>query len=158
MLATHAEQIEHAFMRYRGDVYAFLLRRTRNPSDAEELTQQVFADAASAMSRSGSPRSMRRLLFTVAERRFIDELRRRTRTAAVDDATRGVSEGREIAEAVQDAVDRLPHLQRQIVVMRFVEELTYGEIARALACNEGACRMRLARALRQLRDELGAST
>jgi RNA polymerase sigma-70 factor (ECF subfamily) len=158
MLATHADQIEDAFVRHGGEVYAFLLRRTRNPSDAEELAQQVFVDAASALARSGSPRSMRRLLFTVAERRFIDELRRRARRAVLDDATRGLGESLALPGAVRHALDGLPYPQRQIILMRFVEERTYRDIARALDCNEAACKMRVARALRRLRDEFVAST
>jgi RNA polymerase sigma factor (sigma-70 family) len=154
MLATTAENVEQAFIRYRGEIYAYLLRRTQNHWDAEELTQQVFADAASAL----PPVSMRGWLFKVAERRFIDELRRRKRLADLYDAGQSVSESAETPQAVADAVGRLPQLQRQIVVLRVVERRTYSEIAHAVGCTEAACKMRLSRALRQLRDELDASS
>jgi RNA polymerase sigma-70 factor (ECF subfamily) len=141
-------------------VYRFLLRRTRNPCDAEELTQQVFADATSALSRSDPPRSMRGWLYAVAERRLIDEVRRRKRAATfVHEATPELGDtGEDTMEALEDAVDRLPDLQRRVVVMRVVEGRTYREIAQALNCNEAACKMRLSRALRQLRDELGVAS
>jgi RNA polymerase sigma-70 factor (ECF subfamily) len=155
-LTTDKKTLEQAFVRYRMDVYRFLLRRTRNHCDAEELTQQVFADATSALSRSDPPRSMRGWLYAVAERRLIDEVRRRKRAATfVHEATPELGDtGEDTMEALEDAVDRLPDLQRRVVVMRVVEGRTYREIAQALDCNEAACKMRLSRALRQLRDEL----
>jgi RNA polymerase sigma-70 factor (ECF subfamily) len=155
-LTTDATTIEQAFVRYSADVYRFLLRRTRNHSDAEELTQQVFADATSALSRCNPPQSMRGWLYAVAERRLIDELRRRERAATlVGQATPeiGYTDG-DTLQALEEAVDRLPDLQRRVVVMKIVEGLTYREIAKALDCNEATCKMRLSRALRRLRDEL----
>jgi len=142
------------------DIYRFLLRRTRDHHEAEELTQQVFAEAASALSRGGPPRSMRGWLFAVAERRLVDELRRRQRVsklvellAAEPPATHG-----DARLTLQNAVARLPDRQQQLVVMRIVEGRTYREIAHVLDCNEAACRMRLSRALSRLRDELAIAS
>jgi RNA polymerase sigma-70 factor (ECF subfamily) len=159
-LTTLTSTLEQAFVRYRMDVYRFLLRRTRNHCDAEELTQQVFADATSALSRSDPPRSMRAWLYAVAERRLIDELRRRKRAATLAGLVTpdpGYT-GADTMQALEDAVDRLPDLQRRVLVMRIVEGLTYREIAQALDCNEAACKMRLSRALRRLRDELDVAS
>jgi sigma-70-like protein len=58
-------------------VYRYLRRRTKNADDAEELTQQVFADAALTLSRmEAGPGSLLGLLYTIARRRFADEARR----------------------------------------------------------------------------------
>jgi RNA polymerase sigma-70 factor (ECF subfamily) len=160
VLTTDKSTAEQAFVRYRADVYRFLLRRTRNHCDAEELTQQVFVDAAWALSRSEPPRSMRGWLYAIAERRFIDELRRRKRAATLVGeitAELGATAGNAM-QALEDAVDRLPDLQRRVVVMRVVEGHTYREIAQTLGCNEAACKMRLSRALRRLRDELDVAS
>jgi RNA polymerase sigma-70 factor (ECF subfamily) len=160
VLTTAMTTAEQAFVRYSADVYRFLLRRTRNPSDAEELTQQVFADATSALRRSDPPRSMRGWLYAVAERRLVDELRRRKRAATlVGVVTPELRDAPvDTMQALEDAVDRLPDLQRRVVVMRIVEGRTYREIAQVLGCNEAACKMRLSRALRRLRDELDAAS
>jgi RNA polymerase sigma-70 factor (ECF subfamily) len=153
MSTTNA--VEDAYIRYRGDVYRFLLRRTGSHSDADELTQQVFADALSALSRR-PPRSMRAWLFAVAERRRIDELRRRGRAAEVAAALVPASDHGmiETPGVVEDALRALPARQRRIVVMRIIEDRTFGEIARDVGCDEAACRMGLSRALRRLRDDL----
>jgi RNA polymerase sigma-70 factor (ECF subfamily) len=154
ILTTNANELEEAFLRHRSEIYAFLLRRTRNHCDAEELTQQVFADAALALSRSDLPRSMRPWLFAIAARRFVDELRRRRPVMWLRGERDLVDEPDELPQALEDAVARLPALQREIVVMRVVEGRTYREIARALDSSEAACKMRLSRALRRLRNEL----
>jgi RNA polymerase sigma-70 factor (ECF subfamily) len=132
------------------------MRRTRDHHVAEELTQQVFADAAGAVSRGGLPRPTRAWLFTVAARRLVDELRRRGRDARVVD--------RLIAEpaagtdepllSLVEALEALGEREQRLVVMRVVEGRTYREIASALGCSEAAGKMRLSRALARLRDEL----
>jgi RNA polymerase sigma-70 factor (ECF subfamily) len=160
MKTTDARAVEQAFVRYRLDVYRFLLRRTRDHYDAEELTQQVFADAASTMARAGAPRSMRPWLYAVAERRLVDELRRRERDAKIAPLLAdepAVTSG-EAPQAVEEAIAQLPDAQRHVVVMRVVEGRTYREIARVLGCNEAACKMRVSRALRRLRNELGIAS
>jgi RNA polymerase sigma-70 factor (ECF subfamily) len=156
---TEADAIAYAFVRYRHDVYRFLLRRTRDHHEAEELTQQVFADAASAVSRAGTPRSMRGWLYTVAERRLVDELRRRERHARVV-ALLGVEPtvASDTSQRLEDAIGHLPERQRQVVVMRIAEGRTYREIARVLDCDEAACKMRLSRALRRLRNEFDSTS
>jgi RNA polymerase sigma-70 factor (ECF subfamily) len=151
--------VEDAYVRYRRDLYRFLLRRTGSHTDAEELTQQVFADAASSISPADPPRSMRGWLYTVAERRLVDELRRRTRAAEV---ARVLAAERppadEAPDRIEEAVARLPLLQRRLVFMRVVEERPYRDIARELGCNEAACKMQLSRALQRLRNELLAAS
>ena len=154
MLSTDSAALEYAFARYRGDVYAFVLRRLRDPGDAEELTQQTFADAAAAISRGSAPRAMRPWLFSVADRRVADELRRRGRrivaaeAAARDDAP--------VAPALADALERLSPEDRRLLFLRFVAERTHVEIAAAVGCNEAASKMRVSRAVRRLRRELEA--
>jgi len=151
--------VEDAYVRYSRDVYRFLLRRTGSHTDAEELTQQVFADAASSISPVDPPRSMRGWLYTVAERRLVDELRRRTRAAEVAlvlAAERPPAD--EAPDRIEEAVARLPLLQRRLVFMRVVEERPYRDIARELGCNEAACKMQLSRALQRLRNELLAAS
>src|SRR5207245_3427546 len=68
---------EYAFRHHRTEIYRYLRRRTKSSDQAEELTQQVFADAALTLSRmDASPASLLGLLYTIARRRFADEARR----------------------------------------------------------------------------------
>src|SRR5919202_2104695 len=77
---------ERAFRRHYGDVYRFVRRRTRDHHEAEELAQQVFADAAASLRADGRPPLA--WLYAVAKRRFADEARRRRVRA---DTSRGLT-------------------------------------------------------------------
>jgi RNA polymerase sigma-70 factor (ECF subfamily) len=102
---------------------------------------------------------MRAWLYTVAERRLVDELRRRRRAVEIVAVLgpESVADD-ETPDEIEEAVERLPLSQRRIVVMRIVEGRSYREIARELGCNEAACKMRLSRALRRLREDLRAAS
>lgn len=150
-----------AFRRHSGQVYRFLLRRTGDHHDAEELTQRVFAEAAEALPRlEQPPSSLLGWLYTVAQRRFIDELRDRSRRARhMEQFPRRAQEepfgyGFGVAEALQRAIEHLPPEQRKIVVMHLFEQRSFAAIARSLGSTEPACKMRFSRGLRKVRDEL----
>ena len=155
------ESAERAYIAHSAQIYRFLLRKTGNHHDAEELTQRVFADAAAALGPSGNePRSLLSWLFAIAERRFVDEVRRR-RSARQGllllrerDDTPDLSYSSEIVVAVKTAIGDLPECDRRIVVMKILEGRRFAEIAAELQLSEAACKMRLSRALAQVREQL----
>ena len=58
---------EHAFRHHHAQIYRYLRRKTGNHDEAEELTQEVFADAAITLSRMDCrPASVLALLYTIA--------------------------------------------------------------------------------------------
>jgi RNA polymerase sigma-70 factor, ECF subfamily len=62
---------------------------------------------------------------------------------------------RERRDAVRGAVDKLPDRDREVLVLRFLEDLSTAETAAVLNVGEGAVKMRVVRALGRLRDLLG---
>src|SRR4051794_33859898 len=154
MLSTDSAALDYAFARFRGDVYAFVLSRLHDRADAEEVTQQTFLDAAVAFARGAAPRAMRPWLFSVAQRRIADELRRRGRRALlVEDA---VHPDATVEPVLASALERLSIEDRRLLFMRFVAERTHLEIAAVVGCNEAASKMRVSRAAQRLRRELDA--
>lgn len=150
-----------AFRNYHERVYRFLLGKTRNHHEAEELTQRVFVDAVVALQEAEtSPRSVLPWLFAIAERRFIDDVRRRVvarryiallgRSEEADD----VFYSRDVAEALRLLIAELPEEQRQVVVMKILEGRSFAEIAERVGSTEAACKMRLSRAIGQLKVRL----
>jgi RNA polymerase sigma-70 factor (ECF subfamily) len=61
---------------------------------------------------------------------------------------------RERAARVRIALDRLPERDREVLVLRYLEDLTTADTAAVLGCSEGTTKVRLLRALRRLRDLL----
>jgi RNA polymerase sigma-70 factor (ECF subfamily) len=154
---------EAAFRTHRGAVFRYLLRRTRSYDEAEELTQAVFADAAARLpTLERAPESMLAWLFTVAERRFTDEIRRKSRwrrrvhlffeREALDLPEYGVP----AAQAITKAIAGLPPEHRKVVTMRLFDDRPFAEIAVVVGASEAACKMRFGRALEAMREELTA--
>jgi RNA polymerase sigma-70 factor (ECF subfamily) len=139
-------------------VYRYLLRRARDHHVAEELTQQVFAEAVIALSEAETrPHTLVAWLYRVAERRFVDEIRRRRRleltsfAAAVAPIETFPGYGRAVARALRAGIHQLPPEQRVVVVQHLLEDRPYSDIAEELGITEQACKMRFSRAMKQLR-------
>jgi RNA polymerase sigma-70 factor (ECF subfamily) len=149
------EVAERAFRRHYGQVYRYVRRRTGDHHRAEELTQQVFADAAAALRETGSPTLA--WLYTVAKRRFADEVRRNVRAEAPLFPVEGTETrdyGRDVAAALQQGLAQLPDGQKQVVVLKLLRGLRFREIAGLLGVTEDAAKMRFVRALDALRTNL----
>ncbi|HUK95504.1 MAG TPA: RNA polymerase sigma factor [Gaiellaceae bacterium] len=152
---------EQAFRRYYGEVYRYLLRRTGDPSEAEELTQRVFADAAAAEQQlERDPRPMLPWLLTVAHRRWVDERRRSRRqrdaleTVVADTEHARSSDDELAAEALRRVLAQLSDDQREVVIRRLWRGRSFREIASELDLSEGAVKMRFRRGLESLRELL----
>ena len=145
--------LERAFRDHYGQVYRYLRRRTNDPDRAEDLAQQVFADAAAALPDFGpdapSPLAW---LYTVAQRRFADEARRRGRDP--EPAAEPVEYPEELTGTLVAAFGRLPEDQRAVLALKLIRGARFKEIAATLGIGEGAAKMRFSRALAALREEL----
>jgi len=143
-------------------VFRYVRRRTRSKSDAEDITQEVFADAAASLGREAMLTDLQTLawLFTVAQRRLIDEARRRARRGdpvelPLDLAPTPESEyGPGVAAEIAHALRELPEPQRQVVTMKVFEGRSFAEIAVRLGVTEAAAKMRCVRGLEAVRSML----
>jgi RNA polymerase sigma-70 factor, ECF subfamily len=159
-VADEPTPAEQAFRAHRRQIYSFLLRKTGDPSEAEELTQSVFAAATVALAMTDTtPRSLLGWLYAVADRRFIDEIRRRARderfVAMNPPMDAPVSEyGAAVASAIKRAVERLPDEQRRLVVMKVLEGRSFRELAERFGITEAACKMRFSRAIKLVQKSL----
>ena len=152
---------ETAFRRHYAQIYRYLRRKTGDHGRAEELTQEVFADAAAALGRfRRGPTPVLAWLYTVAARRFADEARRNAAARAVvpleavEDSAADRDYGARVTDALQAAISRLPAQQREVVLLKLVHGAPFREIAARVGTSEAACKMRFHRALEALRQEL----
>jgi len=137
-------------------VYRYVRRRTRSDAAAEDMTQQTFVDAASSNATDDQKTDLG-LLFTIAKRRLIDELRKpNQKIVSLDQAAQvpAAEVSRDVAVAVSQAIERLDPTQRQLVVLKLLRGLSFAEVSQILGLSEGACKMRLRRALERVRSDL----
>jgi RNA polymerase sigma-70 factor (ECF subfamily) len=153
---------EEAFRRHYAQVFRFIRRRVSSDHEAEELAQLVFADAVRSLERfKPGATPVLALLYTIAQRRLADRARTLARRESLDELVgtrlQLVAEGEygaDVAAAIRAALERVPEQQRQVVVLKLLQGLSFAEIAEQVGATEAACKMRFARGLEAVRDEL----
>jgi RNA polymerase sigma-70 factor (ECF subfamily) len=163
-------EIDREFSRfYRDhlrDVYNYTYYRTGNHHDAEDLTTQTFIQAYRHFERAqreSNGRPLRPWLIRIAHNLAANYYRDRKRkpTTALDDMelgephdTEDLVVGREEALAVLKGVRALPDDRREALIMRFALGMDNREIARTLGRSEGATKVLIHRAIKQLEADL----
>jgi RNA polymerase sigma-70 factor (ECF subfamily) len=149
------------------DVYSYSYYRTGNHHDAEDLTEQTFLQAYRHFDRAqreSNGRPLRPWLIRIAHNLAANYYRDRSRRpqtqledAAIISAphdTVSIVEGREELHRVLTGVAALPDDRREALIMRFALDMDNKEIARALGRSEGATKVLLHRAIKQLEERL----
>lgn len=153
-------------------VYAFVLRRLRDPSLAEETTVEVFFELWKNAGRFRGESRAATWVFGIAHFKCLAASRaaRRSKRSAVIATESEVLEAfpdrmdpedalaaRERVNQVKVALGMLPEGQREVVELAFVEGLGYGEIAERLGVAEGTVKTRISRARSMLRRLLSGA-
>lgn len=128
---------------------------------ADDALQDVWFDVFRNVGRLEDASAFPAWLYRIARDRAYRILRRNgVRVASpIDDAADVPANEIDTPDAddvrlVHASLDRLPHEQREVVLLRFVEELSYEQIAAAVGCGVGTVRSRLHYAKRALRADL----
>lgn len=151
--------------RYQRVVYATAHRITGNPQDAEDVAQETFVRAYFALDRftpvrGGFPAWLVRIAMNLS----LTRLRKRRETPSeadewLPDLSPGPAEAAEAGEAreaVRRAVGDLPDRYRTVVLLRYVQDLSYEEIAEEMGVPRNTVATWLRRALGLLEKTLGA--
>jgi len=154
--------VDDAYRELRATVERGLAFRTGSSDLAEDLTQDVFVDLLLA-ARCRPPVNTRAWLARVAQRRVADtigsavrERAARARLEASDRALTWKGDPDPDAElAIEACLAHLAEQQRQIIVLRLLQGLSFAGCGVLLGLSEDAARMRFQRALPALRRELG---
>ena len=141
--------------RYFHRVWAYVIRRSRNREEAEDVTSEVFRRALENLGGyewRGAP--FFAWLQRIAANTLADRWQK-TGKESVDPppVTAGPDTDLEQRAMLFQLVDRLPDAQRRVFELKYLEERSLLEIARALGRTEGAVKQLQRRALEQLREE-----
>ena len=176
LLSTVAKGDQGAFAtlydRVGGQVYGLVRRVLRDPSQSEEVTQEVLLEVWRSASRFDRSRgSANGWIMTMAHRRAVDRVRseqssrNRDERIAVRDsgeaAFDSVAEDVEIRleqQQVRQALDGLTDLQREAIELAYYQGYTYRQVAELLDTPLGTVKTRLRDGLIRLRDTIGVAT
>lgn len=148
------------FSRYKQPLFGFFRRRVANPAEAEELTQETFLAVLRASARYEPSALFRTYLYAIAIR-ILRAHRRKTAFRATFLGAAGSSEpilepATHADVVFRQAVGKLERLDREVLLLREFEQLSYAEIAEVLRLPVNTVRSRLFRARMALRDLLAA--
>jgi RNA polymerase sigma-70 factor (ECF subfamily) len=141
---------------YQPRLRYFLRKLLRDPGGADDALQEVWIDVFRGLARLADPAAFPAWLYRIARCRAPRERRGRPPPAPLDEHDPAEpADGDDFtaadAEAVHAALDRLGPEHREVLLLRFMEEMTYEEIARVTGCPLGTVRSRLSYAKRALR-------
>jgi RNA polymerase sigma-70 factor, ECF subfamily len=147
------------------DVYSYAYYRVGNHHDAEDLTEQTFLQAYRHFERAineSDGRPLRPWLIRIAHNLAANLYRDRSRkpqtpiedseTLRTTHTTEDLVEGRDELARILDGVKDLPDDRREALIMRFALGMDNREIARAMGRTDGATKVLLHRAIKQLEE------
>ena len=151
------------FSRHSGMVHGVALRMVRDRQLAEEITQAVFIILARKAPHLGPRTVLAGWLYRTARLVSLEALRserrrhaRHQHAAAMNmNTTTNASDDNtlwdQVGPLLDDALNRLGAGDRNILVLRFIQQRTFAEVAETLGTSEAAAKMRATRALEKLR-------
>ncbi len=161
--------------KYKQPVMNVIYRVLRDPTEAEDLAQNVFVQVYKSADRYKASARFTTWLFTIARNLCLNEIRRRSRHPAdslegshsdsEDQPTRQFEDpktasppdtllSRELEQKVEQALAELPENQRTAIVLCRQEELSYEEIAEVLGCSLSATKSLIHRGREALKEKL----
>jgi RNA polymerase sigma factor (sigma-70 family) len=139
---------------HRTAVWGYLVAMA-GPGAAPDLLQDTYVSALRAYPTLRDATNLRSWLISVAHSRLVDGARARARRPEVlGDVPEGSASSPERDDALWKRVAQLPDKQRHAVVLRYVGDLPYAEIAGLIGCTESAARQNVRAGLARLREEL----
>jgi len=161
-------QFSELYRTHLRDVYSYAYYRVGNHHDAEDLTEQTFLQAYRHFERAqreSDGRPLRPWLIRIAHNLAANLYRDRSRRpqSSLDEhsplptahSTEEIVDGRDELARVLEGVKQLPDDRREALIMRFALGMDNREIARALGRTDGATKVLIHRAIKQLGEIVG---
>jgi RNA polymerase sigma-70 factor, ECF subfamily len=145
---------EELFARYKEPIFGFFWRRFTAHEVAEDLTQETFLAVLRSANRYEPRSSVRSYLFAIAFRLMLAERRRRGRLDAAEERAPAKESAMDECLWLRQALDKLEESEREILMLREYEQLSYDEIADLLRVPVNTVRSRLFRSRMALRAML----
>lgn len=163
-IAGDEEAFGRIYDKYVDEIFRFILMRTRTKEEAQDLTSEAFLKTWQYVSSADRHiDNVRALLYRVGRNLVIDHYRKSGKEVHAfneDEFEKLVDESIDLEEKVSKKDDiqkvfsllhNLPEEAREIMLMRYAQDLSVSEIAKALGKKKGTVRVALHRAVKQLK-------
>lgn len=147
------ESFEEKLLGQLDSLYNFACRLTRNREEAEDIVQEASLRGFKSYHKFTEGTNFKAWMFTIVRNIFINEYRKKSREPLkvnYEDAENFISlpeftgfEEELFSEALQQSLGQLPEELRTALMLFYVEELPYKEIAKVMKCPVGTVMSRL---------------
>jgi RNA polymerase sigma-70 factor, ECF subfamily len=155
-------------LEYPDGLYGYAMTLTRNKTEAEELVQETYLSAMRAFDRLRPDSNVKSWLFTTLRNVHLNQIRHRQSGPPIADMEDHFSDLPDTSELdplgnylatpkrqdVHRAIESLPSVYREVIILREFEELSYQQNADVLNCPTGTVMSRLGRAREKLKHVL----
>jgi RNA polymerase sigma-70 factor (ECF subfamily) len=163
------ERFKRIYQKYQRRIYWYIYKKVSQPQKAEDLVADVFLKLYEKWDdvADRQQKGIVSWIYTVARNASIDALRKsQTRdkrpieNEEIDPATKvfenfvGEAMKEERLAHINEAMKTISDLEKEVIALRFEEDLKFGDIAEIINKKEGACKMMFYRSLKKLRKEL----
>jgi RNA polymerase sigma-70 factor (ECF subfamily) len=162
--AGETRRFQELVLRYQDAIYGLAVRFVGNPSEAQDIAQEVFLRVHRGLEGFKGEARFSTWLYRITFNLCSDALRRRRRpdrasvsledAGEIQDRRAGLEQGildNEQRRAVRAALEGLDEKYRAVLILLYYQELSYEQIAAVLQCPLKTVETRLYRARRQLR-------
>ncbi len=167
--SVQAPEVQALFEDHYDRIRRYILSMVRDPTEADDLTQDAFLRASSRYSSLRDLGALTTWLYRIATHVCLDRLRQRTRRQPVESgddpdtldlpdpeapSLQQVIEQEEMSACVQRYIEALPDSYRAVILLHDLHELTDPEIAETLGESLATVKIRVHRARRRLQAAL----
>ncbi len=143
---------------YSDNVYRFILKSIKNSDDAQDIVQEAFSRLWKNRDSVDFYKA-KSYLFTTAYHIMIDNIRKKSREKVIDefDANKYSHNNQysDLQEVLHKAIDTLPELQKNLILLRDYEGYSYKEIGEITNLSESQVKVYIFRARKTLKDYIG---
>jgi RNA polymerase sigma-70 factor (ECF subfamily) len=168
---TTAPDFREGALQHLDGLYGYAMTLTRNEAEAQDLVQETYLRAVQAFERLRPDSNLKSWLFTILRNIRLNQVRNglaKPRVVEMDELSDGLRQFEDKSSKdplflylnkakradVRKAIEELPAVYREVIVLREFEELSYEEIAQVLDCPPGTVMSRLSRARERLKQML----
>jgi RNA polymerase sigma-70 factor (ECF subfamily) len=145
---------------YSDGVYRFILKNIRDRDTAQDIVQESYVRMWERVKEISYDKA-RAYLFTTAYHAMIDHIRKNQRLSSMDDNYTELHDEtpgtyNDLKEVINEAVAKLPEIQRSAIMLRDYEGYSYEEIGEILQLNESQVKVYIFRARTFLKQYIGS--
>ena len=144
---------------YADNLYRFILKNVKDKDKAKDIVQDTYEKLWLKVSETPSSNA-KSYMFTTAYRTMIDRLRRDSKQTQLEEVHTNTLTSKnnfsDLKEVLNEALNKLPEIQRSVIVLRDYEGYNYAEIGEITGLNESQVKVYIYRARVFLKEYIGS--